>query len=113
MIVWFGQRFFGKVDVVPGLCHVATRFFYVQFFPLVPLQSFILIAGKGEERGVPTSMSFKSVLVAWLRAALVLALLGGLVLMVIGGIEYSKNAGNAIETLTAGGVILVAAAALY
>jgi hypothetical protein len=33
---------YGKVDQVPGLFFVATRFFDVQFIPLVPLESFLV-----------------------------------------------------------------------
>ncbi len=79
MFVHFGQEDYGKVDVVPGLCHVATRFFTVNFFPLVPVGSYIVVAGKGKG-GAParhkTALSLKSVLIAWLRAALFLASLG-------------------------------------
>jgi hypothetical protein len=71
MIV-FGQQMYGKVDTVPGLCYVVTRFFHIWFIPLIPLGSYILIAGT--DRGIPISPSVKSILIAWLRAALIAGL---------------------------------------
>jgi hypothetical protein len=73
MFVHFGNHYYGKVDVVPNLCYVATRFFHVNFVPLVPLGSCIIVAGseKGNNfQGIQTSLSLKSIFVAWLRAAL-------------------------------------------
>lgn len=76
MVVYFGTKFYGKVDRVPNLFYVRTRFFHVQFLPLVPLGSFLLIEGTNEERGVKIPLSIKSILTAWVRAALVLIAVG-------------------------------------
>lgn len=68
---------FGKVDEVPGLFHVATRFGHVNYVPLAPSQSFVVLnmpvegGTRGAFRGVPIRMSRKSVIVAWLRAVAV------------------------------------------
>jgi hypothetical protein len=73
MFVHFGNHYYGKVDVVPNVCYVATRFFHVNFIPLVPLGSCIIVAGTeagNQFKGVKTSLSLKSILVAWLRAGL-------------------------------------------
>lgn len=35
----FGNGFSGKMDEVPGLFHVATRFVHVCFIPIIPLES--------------------------------------------------------------------------
>lgn len=76
MLVVHGTRFYGKVDRVPGLCYVRTRFYHVQFVPLIPLESFVLVEGTNEERGQKIPLSIKSVLTAWVRTALVLLAAG-------------------------------------
>lgn len=84
MIIFYGERFYGKVDVVPGLFHVVTVFFHLEFFPLVPLRSCIVLAGSGGQTGMVTSMSLKSVLIGWLRAALVVSMLVSGIMAVVG-----------------------------
>jgi hypothetical protein len=37
----FGDSYFGKVDWVPGLFYVRTRFLHIWFFPFVPRQSYL------------------------------------------------------------------------
>ena len=66
-----GSRLFGKVDVVPGAFHVATRFWHVNFLPLIPVGSFVVLPGgaRGFELG---AIRWGSATMAWARAALVL-----------------------------------------
>ena len=79
MIVFFGSQFYGKVDKVPMLGHVATSFFYIQFVPLIPLGSYLVLEdGQGS---LSVGFSFKSLLVAWLRTALVI---GAFALLIAG-----------------------------
>lgn len=69
MVVFFGTQMFGKVDKVPMLGHVATSFFYLQFVPLIPLGSYLVLEdGQGQ---IGVAFSFKSLVIAWLRTALV------------------------------------------
>jgi hypothetical protein len=65
IIVIFGTRTFGKVDCVPGLCSVATRFFPINFLPLIPPGSYMIF--EGTDRGEPTGLSLKSLALAWGR----------------------------------------------
>lgn len=76
MVLHFGTKFYGKVDCVPNLFYVRTQFFHVQFVPLIPLGSFLLIEGTNDERGVKIPLSIKSVFTAWVRTALVLIAVG-------------------------------------
>jgi hypothetical protein len=81
MLLHFGEQHYGKVDVVPDLCHVATRFFHINFLPLIPLGSEIVVTGTSEAGGarrLKTTLSLKSVVVAWVRATLYIALVVGL-----------------------------------
>lgn len=75
-MIMFGTRLFGAVDQVPGVFHVATKFFHLNFIPLIPTGS-VLILDKtltdGELLGVETGLSFKSVLAGWVRAAIIVA----------------------------------------
>jgi hypothetical protein len=90
MFFHFGELHYGKVDVVPDLCHVATRFIHFNFVPIIPLGSEIVVTGASEDGGVrrlKTAWSLKSILMAWVRAALYLALTGG----VIGGVVLTAE----------------------
>ena len=72
-IVW-GTRMMGKVDAVPGVGHVATRFFYLQYVPLIPVETYLVFREVGEQvHGVTIPFSPKSIFVAWLRTGFVLA----------------------------------------
>jgi hypothetical protein len=71
MFVIFGTRCFGKVDHVPGLFYVSTRFFHINFVPLIPLGSYIIF--DGTDRGKPIGLSLKSLGLAWGRWGLVIA----------------------------------------
>jgi len=74
MIV-FGVRLFGKTEIVPGVFFIATRFFHICFIPLIPMQSFVILAD-GEGAAL-ASLHWGSISMAWLRGLL---LLGAVVL---------------------------------
>jgi hypothetical protein len=69
-MIIFGTRLYGKVDQVPGLFHLATEFFHIQFIPLGPTRTFLVMEGPGGG-GVRMGLSGKSILFAYLRAFLV------------------------------------------
>jgi hypothetical protein len=81
-IVW-GTHNFGQTDYIPDVdVYVSTQFFHIWYIPLIPLQSYIVLAESGDDfHGVATGWNLKSIAIAWLRAAL---LVGG-VLTIIGG----------------------------
>src|SRR5262245_27485656 len=86
----FGVRQYGIVDNVPGLFYVATQFFHVNFIPLIPIKSHLIVAGseKGDDfSGTPISMSGASVAMAYFR--LILIVFG--VLLIIGGFDMTKK----------------------
>jgi len=68
MIIITGVRLAGKVDAVPRVGHVATRFFHLYYVPLIPLGT-VLVVDPESETGLPLPLSMKSVLAAWLRSA--------------------------------------------
>jgi hypothetical protein len=81
MIIYYGTNFFGKVDSVPGVFHVATKFGHIYYLPLVPSQSFLVLERTSSGiRGIPIPFSWKSMLIAWVRvafgAAAVISLIG-------------------------------------
>jgi hypothetical protein len=68
-----GTDYFGKVDQVPECFHVGTRFFHINYIPLIPLGSMLILAkpdGGAGERGLDVALSWKSVLVAYTRAGI-------------------------------------------
>ena len=109
MIV-FGTRLFGEVDQVPGLFSVRTRFFHINFLPLVPTASFLMF---GPDRGVElTTVQLRSVLVCWARAAL---LLGGGLTLLFGGITMGDPADRqrAIALLVVGALLVIGLVASF
>ena len=72
----FGTRLFGQADRVAGLFCVRTRFFHVNFIPLVPLASYLVFEQKGGSgnRGVELKkLRWNSVFLAWVRTPLWIA----------------------------------------
>ena len=77
--------FYGKVDFVPELFFVATRFVHIFLLPLVPFQSCLVYEGLTEQKSelgylnterfttpaLHWRFNLKSVLVAWFRTFLV------------------------------------------
>jgi len=83
----FGTKFFGRIQSVPGLFYVATKFFHLFFVPLIPLGTYFVFedSAKHEMKGgrertstlvKPMPFSIKTVLMAWLRTALILVIIG-------------------------------------
>ncbi|MDB5300067.1 MAG: hypothetical protein JWO87_1730 [Phycisphaerales bacterium] len=101
MIFIFGSRLFGKCDDVAGMFHVATKFGHVNFLPLIPMQTYIVLSRNGNQfRGVPIPLSAKSILLAWARVvslvvAVVAACIAASVANSYGG-EWIVPAGVAI-----------------
>ena len=82
MFMVFGETDFGKVDRVPGVCYVITRFFHINHMPIVPSRSFVVVEGTengGSFRGRTIPMNSRSVLVAYVRNWVgLLALIGAI-----------------------------------
>lgn len=75
MMIIFGQRLCGRVDQVPGICYVATRFFHFYYLPLVPLSSWAIVHGTETNsgfRGQRIRINLKSILCGWGQAFLLL-----------------------------------------
>jgi hypothetical protein len=70
MVIISGTRMAGKVDAIPRIGYVSTRFFHLYWVPLLPLESFLVFSEDGDNiNGVPLGLQWKSVLVGWLRGA--------------------------------------------
>lgn len=46
MIIVWGERLCGRVNQVDNQVHVATKFFHVQYIPLLPLNSYGRVPNK-------------------------------------------------------------------
>jgi hypothetical protein len=102
MVVITGVRFAGKVDAVPRVGHVATRFFHLYYVPLIPLGTFLVINEQDENAaGIPLPFSGKSILIGWLRTAAWLGLIGMGVLAIMAAADNKPHVA---------GVVLVGAA---
>ena len=96
MVIIWGTTHAGKVDEVPGMFHVVTQFGHVYYIPLIPTGSYIVLErnNDGGFRGVSIPISFKSWLVAWLRAGCIVAIIASIILGIIAFAEAAKNPGN-------------------
>jgi len=66
-----GTRLFGKVDVVPQLGHVATKFFHINLVALIPMESYFVVLQDSQGWvGAPIPTSRKSVAAALMRTTL-------------------------------------------
>jgi hypothetical protein len=97
----FGTRLFGQADRVPGLFCVRTKFFHVNFVPLIPLASYLVFEEKGRSgnRGIELKkLRWNSVLLAWLRTPLWIGCAVGVILgLVIGsGVQHDWQTGAPI-----------------
>ena len=102
----FGHRLYGKVDAIPGIGHVATKFFHFDYVPLVPTESWLVTAQSGKTwRGVKIPLSAKSVFVGWGRAAAILVAVGGGVMALVSGLDHRPDP----TAIAAGGGIVAAA----
>ena len=70
-----GSDYFGKVDEVLGVFHVMTKFDHINYFPLIPLHSYLVVRGGddaardiGAPRYIRIGLSGKSLFLAWGRA---------------------------------------------
>jgi hypothetical protein len=109
MVIIWGVRFAGKVDAVPQVGHVATRFFHLYYVPLIPVGTF-LVTDEREDAfsGLPLPWSFKSIVVGWLRTAGFVAFLPAVFLLVTG-----VSRGDAARVGGGLVIMLTAAAALW
>ena len=108
MIIVWGSGLYGDVDAVPGIGHVETKFGHVYYLPLIPTGSHFVFEKTADGwRGVPIEMSFKSILVAWLRTVLGFIALGAII---VTAIEF---AGHRITGAIGGSVATVALIAMF
>lgn len=89
MVIIWGSGLYGKVDEVPQLCHVATRFGHLYYIPLIPLGTYAVFEKNGDDfSGAALPLSFKSILVAWLRAGLIV---GAVAAGIFGFINFAER----------------------
>jgi hypothetical protein len=90
----FGNRLYGKVDQVPGLFHVATQFFHLNYVPLIPTGSYLVLE-QSWAAGSPwmaVGWSVKSIVFAWGRAGLIVgAIYAGCKSIPLALMDLSKN----------------------
>lgn len=108
MVIIWGVRFAGKVDAVPKMGHVATRFFHLYYVPLIPVGTFLVTDERDDDfSGLPLPFSPKSIFVGWLRTAGFLAFVPALFLLFTGiskG-DVPRAAGGVIIMLLAAAVL--------
>jgi hypothetical protein len=106
MFFIFGQRNFGKCDRVPGVFYVVTQFFHINFVPLIPTSTYLVLEGSesgNSFKGKKISMSGKSILIAWGRWALIISLL---ICAAVGFFTLVGGAGQADLPMLATGMFM-------
>jgi hypothetical protein len=106
----YGEHLFGRVQHVPGLFSVSTMFFHVNYVPLAPLRSYVVLDGseRGNAfQGVRIPLSFKSVLAGYLRGWLgTIAIFTGIVAAFAATSFYVGVGGGGIVVVLAAGAAL-------
>jgi hypothetical protein len=95
----YGTHYLGKINVVPGLFHVATKFFHINFVPLVPLGSAIVFANSDHTMAngqlgilaVKLPFNWPSFFMAYLRTILWICLLASIIFFAVNLIPAPKN----------------------
>jgi hypothetical protein len=109
MLIHAGTHIYGKVDQVPGLFYVGTRFFHIWFFPLIPVGSFLVLVGK-RNQALPLALSGKSILFAYVRLALLLGgVLAGMACLMEGIAALEHRGGWSVPA----GLLVTAALLFY
>ena len=94
MVIVWGSKLMGKVDVVPGLFHVATKFGHLWYLPLIPTGTFVVLSESGDAfQGVQISTSLKSIAFAWLRAFMLIQVVAALLWVVMMAAEGKRGEG--------------------
>jgi hypothetical protein len=110
MVVIYGTRLLGKVDHVPGLFYVATKFAHINFVPLFPTGSYLVIDDGTGQKGLSIGWSLKSTLMGWLRAG---CFVTGPILLLVGLINgHPHDPSSSYWELVIAGVFLIALAIL-
>jgi hypothetical protein len=112
MFIIYGQKHYGKVDHVPGLFYVVTEFLHVWYVPLIPVKSQLVVDGSEDGsgfKGLRIPMNFKSVFMAWYRAALVLMVFAGLAV----GCAEASRPGFVVNALFVPAVMVIGGIFLY
>lgn len=73
MLMHFGVRLFGRVDNLHDLpFYIATSFFHIAFLPIIPFDSYIVVAtGPNRWLGLKIPFSTKSLVAAYIRGWLI------------------------------------------
>lgn len=82
----------GKVDEVPRLGYVATQFFHVNYIPLIPVGTYFVLGTGDDSHKVSIPFSPKSILIAWLRAALFAAFILAIIFTIVAFAEKQTPA---------------------
>jgi hypothetical protein len=80
VILAVSDNFYGRVDVVPGCCYLATEFVCVWFVPILPRRSMLFFedsSGEGGVAAVPIRFSLKSAVVGYIRVFLLFFMMAG------------------------------------
>ncbi len=116
MVVFSGTSNYGLVARSPGEFLVLTRFFHVNWVPIFPEGSFLVLDGSlaksGEFRGAPIGLDWRSVLAGYGRVWLPLVAFAAAGWASIGcGIAAGEagRGGAAAMAITAGGLLAFAA----
>jgi hypothetical protein len=108
-MIHFGTRFYGSGRRIDGVGDVRTRFFHINYVPLVPLGSWLLQPGSTQGWRL-SRLQWGSAGMAWLRTALIVSLV---VLPFVATVNWF---GDSSQRPTAWGAIaatLAAACALF
>lgn len=105
---------YGKVDEIPEVGHVATKFLAFLWFPVIPMGSFFVTQKRDDGwEGAKVGWSLKSILVGYLRTFSVFLMIGGGVMIIVGLVSMFGGNSGAGGTLAASAIFLVPGVGLF
>lgn len=111
-MIIFGKRNFGTTHEVPGVFHVTTNFFHVDFVPLCPIASYLIIDRAISSRGnlgFAIPLNKKSMLLAYgLGASWVSFLISMICLIFFSNTYYPNKQAVLLSSLCLVGSLLLA-----
>src|SRR5262245_49619284 len=108
-----GDNYYGRIDRVPQLFYVCTRFLHVCFVPIVPRDSW-LVGESGDKALRPIvvrlPLNWRSVFMGWFRGALYFSCIELGIALVIVGNETVRRQAHVQGGPNVGGVAILSVA---
>mmetsp|Transcript_15967 Transcript_15967/g.39540 ORF Transcript_15967/g.39540 Transcript_15967/m.39540 type:complete len:241 (+) Transcript_15967:943-1665(+) len=102
----YGTRLFGGTDEVKGIFHVSTKFFHIDYLPLFPLSSYIVLHSQ-PRRAIEVPLQGRSVVLGYVRG-LATATSFGMFIWLVCALSNDTSTDKLAATLSFWGIVCLA-----